>query len=166
MKNHFLNHLVICALGLASGACVSVNLPNSAGSPAKNVEFSEPSAPFNEIKVKTTDKAWLSGKTGNTMSYYSDCNASTDPSLKQMETESINVLNKLDILNSKQYDFNGREALETIAQGEVDGVPVKTQLLVFKKNSCNYTITYGGLIQNFDLEVKFFQKFLESFRAP
>lgn len=166
MKNHFLSHSVIFVLSLFMGACVSVNIPTSAGTPAKDVQFNEPSGPFKNLKVKTADQAWLSAKTGNTISFLSDCNASVDPTLKQMENESIAVLDKLVIKSSQQIDFNGREALQTVAHGEVDGVQVETQLVVFKKNNCNYTIIYGGLSKNYETENKQFQSFLESFRAP
>jgi hypothetical protein len=166
MKNHHLRHFVFALVSLALGACVSVNIPTSAGSPAKDVKYEEPPSPFKDIKVKTADKAWISAKTGNTISYLSDCHSPTDPSLSQLESESLAVLDKLSVVNTKQIEFNGREATTTIAQGEVDGVPVKTQILVFKKNSCNFTLSYGGVHAKFDAEEKLFQKFTESFKAP
>jgi len=166
MKNHVLSHLVLLALSMALGACVSVNIPTTSGSPAKDVQFADPAEPFKDIKVKTADKAWLSARTGNTISFLSDCNAAVDPTLRQLENESLTVIDKLVIQTSKQVEFNGREALSTIAHGEVDGVAVKTQLLVFKKNNCNYTLSYGGLSKNFETENKYFQQFTESFKAP
>lgn len=166
MNNHLLRHFVYAVLSLALGACVSVNIPSSAGRPAQDVKYNEPTKPFQDIKVKTADKAWISGKTGNTISYLSDCNSSTDPALIQLQNESLAVLDKLNIVESKNIDFNGRDALSTTAEGEVDGVPVKTQLLVFKKNNCNFTLNYGGLRNNFDAELAQFHRFTESFRAP
>ncbi|MGZ3794853.1 MAG: hypothetical protein ACXVB1_00705, partial [Pseudobdellovibrionaceae bacterium] len=44
-------------------ACVSVKLPSGAGAPAKDVKFEAPEKPYQEIKVLTADKAWLSAKT-------------------------------------------------------------------------------------------------------
>lgn len=151
---------------LGMGACVSVKLPSATGTPAKNVEFHTPEKPYQEIKVLTGDKAWLSSKTGNTISFLSDCNGTIDPTLQQLERESLAVFDKLMILQTKTIDFNGREALITQAQGEVDGVPVKTELIVFKKNNCNYTLSYGGVLKNFDTEKKYFDSFSESFKAP
>jgi hypothetical protein len=166
MKNHFLKHFVFGLLSLALGACVSVNIPTSAGSPAKDVKYVEPAEPFNDFKVKTADKAWISRKTGNTISFISDCHASVDPTLQQMENESLMVMDKLKVLTTQQIEFNGREAISTVAEGEVDGVPVKTQLVVLKKNNCNFTLSYGGLKNRFDTESKIFQTFPENFKAP
>jgi hypothetical protein len=166
MKNHHLQHFIFIFLSLTLGACVSVNIPTSSGTPAKDIKYDEPSSPFSSIKVKSGDKAWISSKTGNTISFLSDCNASNDPSLQQLENDTLVVLDKLKILSTKQLDFNGREASATLAQGEVDGVPVKTQLLVFKKNNCNFTLSYGGVLSKFDSEKNYFDKFTESFKAP
>lgn len=147
------------------GACVSVKLPSGTGTPAKDLKYNAPDSPFQEIKVNSGDKAWLSGATGNTISYLSDCNGNADPTLEQLQTDSLGVLDKLKISQSKTFDYNGREALRTLAEGEVDGVPVKTDLVVFKKNGCNFTITYGGVAKTFDSEKRTFEKFLESFKA-
>ncbi|MGZ3798128.1 MAG: hypothetical protein ACXVB1_17280, partial [Pseudobdellovibrionaceae bacterium] len=108
----------------------------------------------------------LSAKTGNTISFLSDCNGNVDPTLEQLENESLAVLDKLKILETKNFNFNGREGLRTQAQGEVDGVPVQTELIVFKKNNCNYTLSYGGVLKSFSLEKKYFDIFIESFKAP
>jgi len=150
---------------LTLGACVSVKIPTGAGNPAKDVKYADPTSPFKEIKVTSGDKAWLSSKTGNTISYISDCNGSADPSLQQIEGESLAVLDKLKIVQTQNLEFNGREAVRTLAQGEVDGVSVKTELVVFKKNGCNFTLSFGGVAKTFDSEKTYFEKFLESFKA-
>jgi hypothetical protein len=134
--------------------------------PAKDVQFQVPEKPFQEIKVLTADKAWLSAETGNTISFLSECNGNVDPTLEQLQNESLTVLDKLKILQAKNLEFNGREALRTEAQGEVDGVPVKMELLIFKKNNCNYTLSFGGVLKRFNTEKKYFDKFTESFKAP
>lgn len=165
MKNHHLRYLIFIWLMLTMGACVSVKIPTGTGTPAKDVKYSDPAAPFKEIKITSGDKAWLSNKTGNTISFISDCNGSADPSLQQIEGESLVVLDKLKILTTQNFDFNGRDALRTLAQGEVDGVSVKTELIVFKKNGCNFTLSYGGVAKTFESEKTFFDKFVESFKA-
>ncbi|WP_413289013.1 hypothetical protein [Bdellovibrio sp. HCB337] len=166
MKNHLLRNLIFCSAVFLLGACVSVKIPTGTGTPAKDVKYTDPGKPYEDIKVSSADKAWLSAKTGNTISFISDCNGTADPTLQQLEGEPLAVLDKLKILKSDNVTFNGREALHTQAQGEVDGVPVKTELVVFKKNNCNYTLSYGGLLKNFDDEAKVFDKFKESFKAP
>lgn len=146
-------------------SCVSVKIPSASGTPAKDVKYDNPAAPYSEIKVNTADKAWLSSSTGNTISFLSECNSSEDPSLEELANDNLGVLDNLKILKSDKGEFNGREALFTIAQGDVDGVLVGTRLVIFKKNGCNYTLSYGGVWKTFESERKVFDGFVSSFKA-
>lgn len=161
-----LRPLLILILSLSFTACVSVSLPKASGKKATNLEFSAPAAPFQAIKTESADAAWLSAKTGNTISYLSDCESPIDPSVKQIESESLSALTNLKIESSDEIPYNGRQAAVSVASGAVDGVPVKMKLLVFKKNNCNYTLTYAGVEKNFSAEVKEFNRFIQSFKAP
>lgn len=143
-----------------------MQIPTGAGSPAKDVKYAKPTSPFDEIEVPSGDKAWLSQKTGNTISFLSDCKSSADPGLQQIEGESLAVFDKLKILQTKKFEFNGRDAQRTQAQGEIDGIAVKTELVTFKKNGCNFTLSYGGVAKTFESELSHFENFLESFKAP
>lgn len=166
MKNDLIQRKFLGLMCLALTACVSVNIPSNSGTPAKDVKFENVNEPFKEVKLKASDRAWVSTKTGNSISYISECSTSVDTSLAQLENESLVALNKLKVINTKNLIFNGREALSTIAEGEVDGVLVKTQTLIFKKNGCNFTLSYGGVRNNFEFELSHFQRFTESFRVP
>jgi hypothetical protein len=146
--------------------CVSVNLPKSSGVKAEKVAYRAPASPFSEINSENADQAWISEKKGNTISYLSDCNNPVDPPLAQIEAETLAVLSDLKILNTERINFNSREALQTLAQGQVDGVVVRMKLVTFKKNSCSYTLVYGGLKRNFDSEMGHFDNFIKGFRAP
>lgn len=160
------NHVFVCIMFLLLGSCVSVQLPGGKVTSAKDVSFSAPSSPFNEIKSDSSDKAWISGKTGNTISYLSECGGKNEPTLQQLESDSLSALNSLKVLKSEDTSFNGRAARQTLAQGFVDGVSVQLSLLVFKKNGCNYTLTYGGVEKNFQNELNTFENFKQNFKAP
>lgn len=146
--------------------CVSVSLPGNEVAPAKNVEYRNPELPFEEIKLKTADHTWISKTTGNTVSFLSDCQKNSDPSLEQMLNDSTSVIDHLKVIETQENLFNARSSLESIVEGTVDGVPVKMKVLVFKKNSCNYTLTFAGLKNKFASESTAFEKFQTSFRAP
>ena len=151
---------------LLTSGCVSVELPNSKTTSAKDVKWSEPGGQFKEIKATNADKTWLSSRTGNTISYLSECGNSADPSLQALEAESLSALGKINPISNKVYDYNGRAARSSVSSGEVDGVPVQLELLVFKKNGCNYTLSYGGVMKQFDVEQKIFEDFKANFKAP
>jgi hypothetical protein len=145
---------------------VSVNLPTQTGHKAEDVEFKTPTNPFKEMKSPNTDRAWISDLTGNTISYLSDCKNPADPSIEQIQNDTLSVLNDLEILFTQKKTFNSREAVETMAQGFIDGVAVKMKLLTFKKNSCSYSLVYGGVKEKFEPEIKHFNLFVSGFKAP
>ncbi len=157
---------LIYFLVLFLGACVSVNIPTSSSVKATGASYTEPGTPFKSIKPQQLDKVWLSEKTGNTISYLSECENPMDPGLRQIEGESLSALGKLKIESSVNATFNNRESLLTTASGEVDGIPAKVKLVIFKRNNCSYTLTYAGIAKNFTSETSIFDKFVESFKVP
>ena len=159
-------HLKFFILSLLLSSCVSVNLPGGKVTSAKDVQFAEPGTPFKSIKAANADRTWLSKKTGNTISYLSECGGTADPSLQSVETESLSALNKMQILSTDATTYNGREARQTLANGQLDGVPVQILLLIFKKNGCTYTLSYGGIEKQFSAELRQFESFKASFKAP
>jgi hypothetical protein len=162
----FIHIIVAGAFAAVFSGCISVNLPSASGQKATSVTLQPPANPYSEIKGKNTDQTWLSSKTGNTISYISDCNNPSDPSLQQIESETLNVLGNLKIISSETPIYNGRIALQTVAQGEVDGVPVKMRMMTVKKNGCNYSLIYAGVSEKFAAEIQQFDGFLKGFKAP
>ena len=146
--------------------CVSVNLGAGKVEKASDVQFQEPKPPFQKIDNPTVDLSWQNIKNGNTIAFLSECNAKAEISIQTMETESLAALSNLKILKSEMKEFNEREAKEILAEGQVDGIAVKIQLMLFKKNSCNYTLSFVGRKKVFDKDTSEFQTFLIEFKAP
>jgi hypothetical protein len=146
--------------------CVSVSLSGEQAKKAKDFNYEAPAAPFVELKNETVDKAWLNQKNGNTMAFLSECGSKHEPSLKTMEAENLSALTNLQILDSKNEQYNDRESIETTAKGQVDGIPINMTVLLFKKNSCNFTITYVGRQKVFADDIKKYKQFKEKFKVP
>lgn len=157
---------MVCILSLTLTSCVSLQLSGGKFSPAKGVEYKEPLAPFKEIKSTNADKAWINEKSGNTISYLSECGNSNEPTLQQLQNESLSSLNRLEQINEEEITYNGRAAILSKNKGELDGVPVQISLLVFKKNGCSYTLSFGGVATKASLDEKNFQYFKDNFKAP
>lgn len=83
-----------------------------------------------------------------------------------MQADAISVLEEKHSDTTTPVLFNGRQGLMIFSEGFVDGVPIKMQVLVFKRNACNYTLTYAGVAKNFSQEVSHFEQFLKSFTTP
>lgn len=160
---HHLFLLSLCLLSFSS--CITIGVSKDP-QPAKNLEFRTPASPFSNLKSKTGDKAWISSKTNNVISYISDCAPNQDPSLDQLEQEALSGLEKLEIKSREEIPYNQRTARTTIGEGFIDGVKVKLNVLSFKKNTCSYNLIYGGVAERFDSESQEFKTFTENFRAP
>lgn len=162
----FFNLVALSLTMISISGCVSVQLPGSVAKKASGLIYKEPTKPFVSMKSDGADKVWLSSKTANTIAYLTECESTNDPSLKQLESEYLNALGKLEIVKSETSNFNGRESLATTANGEIDGINVQVRLVIFKKNNCNYTLSYSGVKKKFDSELKHFDQFVESFKVP
>lgn len=112
------------------------------------------------------DHAWQSAQTGNTIAVLSECSEQKDPSLTTLEGETIQALNNYKVTNTEDFKFQDRAARRAQVEGAVDGIPVKMDLVIFKKNSCSYTITYVGRAAGFDKDRPAFEQFLMGFEVP
>lgn len=146
-------------------SCITIGVSKDT-QPAKNLEFKAPASPFSDLKSKTGDKAWISSKTNNVISYISDCAPTQDPSLDQLEQDALSGLDKLEIKSREEIPYNQRTARTTVGEGFIDGVKVKLNVVSFKKNACSYNLIYGGVAERFDRESSEFKQFTENFRAP
>lgn len=163
-----MSHLGIFISSLAAlmlTSCVSVNVGSGKVEKSKNVEYQNPTSPFSSVRMDGADEAWQSNKTGNTISFISECGPAADVSLQSIQTDSLSGLTEKEIHSAQNIDFNGRAALRTLAQGQTDGVVVEVDMLVFKKNGCTYTLSYLGVKKTFPSEQKYFDQFLKSFKA-
>ncbi len=147
-------------------SCVSVNLGNGKSEKAEDISLTEPSQPFITAKDSMSDRLWTSTTTGNSISYLSECTLKTDPSLESLQNDYTSVLKNSEIVKSEFVQFNRREGIRFQSRGKLDGISVKFEALIFKKNNCNYTLTYGGREKSFDQERVHFEQFLKNFVVP
>ena len=149
-------------------ACISVNLGGGSvgGKKSEGVQVAAPTTPFTVQKRMDVDGAWKSEKNGNTISYISDCQDPTDPTLDSIVHDAIAGLVDLKIESSESPTMLSREARRVVASGKVDGVQSKIDLLAFKRNHCIYILTYVGVFSAFTTDHAQFDKFISGFRAP
>jgi hypothetical protein len=151
---------------LLCAGCVSVDLGAGRAKRASNVVYTEPSGNFHRINNSTVDYAWQDSTNGNTLAYLSECDPKSDIPLKTLEDEYLGALDNAQVISSKELDYNNRDAIQTIAGGHVDGVAVCMEVVIFKKNDCNYTLSFVGREKYFSADEKIFQNFIQGFKAP
>lgn len=152
-------------LTLAS-ACVSVNVRPAAPRHAENLKFSEPVSPFQKQSDSAADFVWQSQKTGNTIAVISECKTTMETPLEALETDTINAMTDPQIVSTSHLTYNDREAIQTTATGLMDGIAIQMKVVTFKKNACNFILTYVGRASMVAREQSTFENFLKGFKAP
>lgn len=166
LRNFSLAFLSILILMMIS-SCVSVKIPTGGSDKvrAAGVEFVAPANPFSPVATELADQQWTSSKTGNSISYFTECKVRNEPSLEVLEKEVLSAIDQAEVKREKLI-YNDREALRIKALGRVDGVAVEIDSLIFKKNTCSYTLTFGGRKGSLKNEQSVFDSFLKDFKAP
>ncbi len=145
-------------------ACVSIDLKPKQRKVNDGVSFTSPTSPYREIQLESADHSWQNPNTGNTISYMSSCENYSDPDLESLLSIATEGIEGLRIVQQKKLNFNGREALNTILIGRVDGVPIQADLTVLKKNNCVFNISYIASVQTFMNDLPNFKKFFTALR--
>lgn len=157
--------LIACSFLAFFSSCLSVSLSSKVRK-SEDVRFVSPGGAFEQIKSPGADQAWQDKNIGNSISFQSSCNDPADPSIENIEKDILNNLESAKIGSTQQAFFEGRESRKTQAEGTVDGIATKIEILTFKKNSCLYSISYVSITKNFEQDHAIFDKFLEGFKAP
>ncbi len=158
---------VITTFSLFAGSCVSVKIPTGGSDKvrATDIQLIPPANPYNATASGLADFQWTSSNTGNSISVFSECKVRNEPSLDVLQKEVLSAIENAKI-NTQRLIYNEREAVRIQAQGTLDGIPVQIDSMIFKKNTCSYTITYGGRLSNLKKEASYFEDFLKNFKAP
>lgn len=161
MKNHILG----AAIALLLSSCISVRVPFEASSKADNIEFQAPGAPFILLEANIADHAWISEKTGNTLSYLSECKTHSDK-IEEFALDSVKAIEKAQIQHRGEIEINGKKGYEIIAVGFMDKAHVKMVVTTLRHGNCFVNLSYGGLEKNFSREIDHYQEFKKRFKAP
>jgi hypothetical protein len=147
------------------GACVSVSIKPKSPERSKSYTTVDPASPFEEFETDQADRAWQNPKTGNTIAVISEC-SDRDPDLKVVENDTLNALSNSEVIHTENISYSDRDAIRTLARGKVDGINVKLDLILFKKNSCVFTLSQLGREKGFDKDKTSFEIFLKGFNLP
>ncbi len=164
-----MSHLIKIALlfGLLSAVgCVSVSLAPHEAKRAKDLQVTPPDRPFESINSRAGDAAWKNQNTGSIISYLSDCSDGSDPSLANLRDEILRGLENVKVQSEENLIYQNRKALRTYVLGEVDGITSSVDLLVLKKNSCSFVISFVSSPEGFQRDRQAFGLFLKRFEIP
>jgi hypothetical protein len=154
---------VVIALLLSQSGCVSVQLGGSKAKKSDNISVDTPDSPFVQISDSNSDQTWQNQKTGNTISYLSEC-PQPEASLEAIAAEFNLALGSIEGLKKEKTFFAGREALRSNATGQIDGIKMQLYSIVVKKNGCSYVLTYVGRSDRFEQDYRAYEHFLSRVR--
>lgn len=146
--------------------CVSVKLSPAEKKSSLTATFSPPGLPFSKAESEYVDHSWQSSKNGNNISYISDCDTSSDPTLQNLLNNLTHEIENLKTLKSELINYNSREALRTRLSGNVDGIQTQFEILIFKKDRCTYILNYAARESAFNDNLNDFNLFVKDFTVP
>ncbi|HLB59605.1 MAG TPA: hypothetical protein VJL87_05945, partial [Bdellovibrionota bacterium] len=111
------------------------------------------------------DVAYVNRETGATISLTSTCEKYKDIPLDQLMDNVLLGMSDAKKLKDEKFTLDEREALRVVLIANADGVPVKTQVIVMRKNFCIYDFIYTARPQNYDSQVNTFDQFVRSFHV-
>ena len=161
-----ITQLPLILIYFLSASCISVSLPDAKIIRANDVIVKEPGHPFTVAKHESLDAIWSNSTNGNSISYLSDCQTKNDPPLQSITIGIVNDLDKKKAVLSETIKYNQREALHSMYKGTVDGIPTIVELMVLKKNSCIYVLTFVALEDSYEKDKRNFTDFYNGFKAP
>ena len=147
-------------------SCVSVELGPKRPTRASGVRYAAPPKPFVKASADNVDEIWRNPGNGNAISFLSECNDPADPTLHAIEQGVLSGLYPYSYTSQNDIKHEGRAARRVQVKGIVDGVASIVDLLVFKRNSCIYILSYVGLEQQHASNLKTFEDFISGFHAP
>ncbi len=157
---------VLLFFGIISTGCVSVKFAGTEAKKSTDVKLVTPDKPFAEMKSAHIDRSWQNSKNGNIISYLSDCENPTDPSLENIFKGITSEIDQPQVIQSNPVEFNQRQALHAIVDGNVDGMATRFELMLFKKNNCLYVLTYAAAAAAFAENQRDFAQFVKGFKVP
>ncbi len=137
------------------------------GSGAATYAFGDPGDGWRPVRdVKGVQVAWVHDGLVGFIDIFSQCGEQGDSSLHQY-TDHLRIdWTNWKVLEQREERLVGRAALRTIVEGELDGIPRRSELLVVKKNGCLFDLRYSASPEKFEEGRSAFARVVEGFGFP
>lgn len=122
---------------------------------------SEPSS----VDALKADLAFENPETGAIISLNSICRKYTDSSLETLTNNLVRGIGDREILQRKELQIDGADALDTTFAGTVDNVRLNIRTVVLKKKDCTYDFIYVSIPTRETGKASAFEAFLASFKT-
>lgn len=154
--------IILVLVFLASCASLDINVENKK---SEKYEIGKLPDHWGPVEDTTADQSYWSKKTGATILINSLCEKYGSASLFVL---TQNILRGIDDLNTEVEEeimLAERKALHTVASGKLDGVLIKANIYVLRKDYCIYDFTYQVKAEHYSVDVNDFEKLVKSFKT-
>jgi hypothetical protein len=117
-----------------------------------------PGEPWRRVEVETANVAWYNDAHGASLLVNSHCEGVGDAPLAGLTSELTMGMTDRVLEEPRLLPFAGREAMETVATGKLDGVPRKLMLFVLKKDGCVYDVVYDASPAHFEAGIAAYRR--------
>jgi hypothetical protein len=159
--------LVILIATFSWGCSVDAFIDSKLVQPKKSSSFkvSNMGSNWNALKDSIADVAYVNKKNGATISLNSTCEKYEDNPLKQLMYNLLANMEDTSWEKDEYIKLDGREAYKVTLNAKADGVPIRAQAIVLRKNFCVYDFIYTAERKAFNNTLKEFTNFVGSFHA-
>jgi hypothetical protein len=115
---------------------------------------------------KNSQVAWRHRHDPAVIQVRSQCEEHGDSSLEQF-TDHLRIdFREWEVASQRFITLENREALRTTVDANLDGAPIKLELIVMKKNGCLFDLTYISAPSAFGDGMASFERVLDGFTFP
>jgi hypothetical protein len=125
-----------------------------------------PGSDWTSHREQGTQVAWRNKSMPIMMQVRSQCQEHGDSDLESL-TDHLRIdWTGWTVLEERLIELVDRDALRSTVEGKLDGVSMKAELIVIKKDGCIFDLDYFAPTRYFDAGLPAFEKVVEGFRFP
>lgn len=110
-----------------------------------------------------TDAAFENPRSGAVIAVESLCQRYEDERLSTLTKQLISPFSQVEIIKQETGMLDGRESLHTSFRGRLDGVPIESRTVVFRKNRCFFDFLLHSKDKISANDEADFKRFVEAF---
>ena len=118
---------------------------------------------WSETKVAGMAVAFYHKEYGATAGVAPICDGVGDSTLESLAQQELVGLEERQTLEEARVTVDGREAIDWVVKGSVDGVEMRVNLVVFRKDGCVYDLNLVSRPDRFDEARQEFRGFVAGF---
>lgn len=144
--------------------CASLDI-NVEEKKSENYKIGKLPKHWEAIQDTQADASFSSLRSAATIYINSLCERYNNASLDILSQNLLRGVDDVEIEVEEFVTLSNRKAKHTVATGSLDGVQVKMNIYVLRKDYCLYDFTYTARPGNYEKDVKDFENLLHTFKT-